>query len=291
MSYRDLRKAEKRLQDAEARLAKRGVDPWARWEREGRALAASWRAPTGSRWGDVGYNGQVLTDPGYGTDPALKAGHNTVVTLEEHQLVLEHMPLVKEWARRFAGRTRGTVYEDLVHIGQDELYKQLPRWDRTSGITFGAFVRKRVRGAMANYLDAERNQSMRNLSFTSFEDDEGRPADDFTWVKYPERDAKRYRGKQPKAGPSSYAVAASWRERGEAAEWCRETVTITEAVEQALATLTENQRAVYRARVMQDPPVEVSVLAKRLGVIERRIRALEARPREVVSVRLKEIGK
>jgi RNA polymerase sigma factor (sigma-70 family) len=303
MSYRDLRKAEEQLVEAEARLAKRGALPRRHLARRSHDLQQfdAWKAPISLAWrrGDVGYDGQVLADLAYGAaDPSVKPGHNRQITPEEHQLVLDHMKIVRKWAGRYARKTRGTVYNDLVALGQDVLYQQLSRWDRTKGFTFGAFVGQRVRGAMVNYL--ERDRDRKNLSIGGTPSDP-QPGDDdlgqaHGWAREAwksEADEKRYRGKKPKPGPSSYAAAASWRERSPDRNYFEREpgVSLAEAVERALEALTEKQREVYRARVLEHPPVEVSVLAKRMGVIERRIRALEARAREIVSDRLKEIGK
>jgi RNA polymerase sigma factor (sigma-70 family) len=355
MSYRDVRKAEKRLQDAEARLAKRGKlpDPFdldrtrvlrrnagrrlehvsyrqnyrevhAKLEADLRAsgravpdwVARRARGEESPDWRDIDWrddwlpplDGRVLADA-YNTDfwrergvdigtvnPAI--GHNRVVTPEEHQLVLDHMKIVHKWAGKYARKTRGTVYDDLVALGMDVLYEQLPRWDRTRGVKFGAFVKWRVKGEMVNYL--ERDRDRKNLSIGGTPSDP-QPGDDDLgqargWAREAwksEADDKRYRGKKPKPGPSSYAAAASWRERSPDRNYFEREpgVSLAEAVERALEALTEKQREVYRARVLEHPPVEVSVLAKRMGVIERRIRALEARAREIVSDRLKEIGK
>jgi RNA polymerase sigma factor (sigma-70 family) len=293
-TYASVREAAKLLAEVEARGYVRYTadDPRGTWVPNLTRRPDNWRAGTTPSWRQ--------DDVDYDAAPGAQPDHNSAVTPEEHQMVLDHMPLVWKWAGHYAGRTRGTVFDDLVHIGQDELYAQLPRWDRTRGFTFGAFVEKRVKGAMVNYLERDRDRN--NLSMTSFDAPDGSPADDFSWVKDDERDDKPYRGKKPKPGPSNYADATFWRRCNDAAaHWRRyseelgpnyrdpRTLSLADAIEQALATLTPNQREVYGARVMQDPPVEVSILAKRMGVSERRVRALEAKAQEKVSARLKEI--
>jgi RNA polymerase sigma factor (sigma-70 family) len=282
-TYAAVRKAAKQLAEVEARGYVRYTadDPRGTWRPNLTRRPDNWRAATTPSWRQ--------DDVDYDAAPGAQPGYNSAVTPEEHQLVLDHMPLVRKWAGHFAQRTRGTVFDDLVHIGQDELYAQLPRWDRTRGVKFGAFVEKRVKGAMVNYL--ERDRDRQNLSMSSAPADD----DDFSWAKDPERDDKPYRGKKPKPGPSNYAEAGFWRQRSRDLEHYyraspRPALSLAEAVEQALTTLTDKQREVYRSRVLEDPPVEVPALANRMGVTERRIRALEARARAIVSARLKDLG-
>lgn len=70
-------------------------------------------------------------------------------------LILAHMPLVRREARFIVilgSYNRSQVYEDLVGEGMLALVMAADRYDPMKGAKFSTFIRRRVPGAMRDYL-------------------------------------------------------------------------------------------------------------------------------------------
>jgi hypothetical protein len=100
-------------------------------------------------------------------------GHNHKLTDEEGQLVYKHLQLVRKYAKRRSSTifyekgfwtTDDALYSDLEEIGVRALEDAVRRYDPTRGVTFGAFARKRVGGAMDNYLQRDRVPTVGGLA-------------------------------------------------------------------------------------------------------------------------------
>ena len=65
-------------------------------------------------------------------------------------LIERHLPLVRAVARRFAHR--GESLEDLVQVGAVGLIKAVDRFDRSRGVTLGAYAAPTIAGEIRNHL-------------------------------------------------------------------------------------------------------------------------------------------
>lgn len=66
------------------------------------------------------------------------------------ELIERHLPLVRAVARRYAHR--GEPVEDLVQVGALGLIKAVDRFDRSRGVTLGAYAATAVEGEIRNHL-------------------------------------------------------------------------------------------------------------------------------------------
>ena len=76
-------------------------------------------------------------------------------TADPHELVLDHMELVRATAREFASRVpRHVGIDDLISAGTTGLVQAANAWNADRGVPFEGFARQRVRGAMIDELRA-----------------------------------------------------------------------------------------------------------------------------------------
>lgn len=74
---------------------------------------------------------------------------------DPHDLVLDHMDLVRATAREFAARVpRHVGIDDLISAGTTGLVQAAKAWNADRGVPFEGFARQRVRGAMIDELRA-----------------------------------------------------------------------------------------------------------------------------------------
>jgi RNA polymerase sigma factor for flagellar operon FliA len=72
---------------------------------------------------------------------------------EEDELAIQYLPAVKAMAFRLKERLPSSVdYMDLSAIGTEELIKLARRYDRSINDSFWGYAKKRVYGAMLDYL-------------------------------------------------------------------------------------------------------------------------------------------
>jgi DNA-directed RNA polymerase specialized sigma subunit len=215
---------------------------------------------------------------GYPLKPSQGSGHNWELTDEERKLVTDHLPLVTaEAVKRASTITNlagGTVLDEellseLEAIGLQVLEDQIRRWDRTRGVTFGAFVRKYVAGAMDNFFrdnpDRTRRASSNDAAREMWKSEahgrrtkQNRRSTGARMAKTYVESAVRHSGWRIKANP---------------------TTGLREDLDCAKAQLTRNQRVVYEGRVESEPQRTRGALAKELGVSEPRITFLEKKAR------------
>jgi RNA polymerase sigma factor (sigma-70 family) len=237
----------------------------------------------------------------------VRSGHNRGLTQEESKLITDYQPLVRSLAVRRASVINnlagGTAldHELLAHlenIGMEVLIERAPQWDRARGWTFGAFVRARVAGAMDNYLSRNRIRTERlgddaidkyltgkqiGLRAARSPDD---PREQEKWENLKWEDLKPTKGKRTstrRRKGKSYVETAPKRQRARLIKANPD--AFAPKLAEALAQLSPNQRAVYEGRVIADPPLLVSELARRLKVSPPRITHLEKRACE----RMKEL--
>jgi RNA polymerase sigma factor (sigma-70 family) len=194
-------------------------------------------------------------------------GHNRPLPENAGELIYKHLPLVRRLAKERATTvsSRGyevndTLFSDLEEVGVRALEAALEHFDPTRGITFGVFVRKRVAGAMDNYLARERIRTINGNGISMGYDfsvtDDGRTA------KPPKRNRASTGGYREKAYISTSVRPANSPSRLIAANRSG----FDQVMEAALAKLNARQREVYRGRVLSDPPVSRSMLAAKLGI-------------------------
>jgi RNA polymerase sigma factor (sigma-70 family) len=200
-------------------------------------------------------------------DTPLPDGHNRRLPENAGELIYRHLPLVRRLAKERVTTVSSRGYEindtissDLEEVGFRALEGALEHFDPTRGIAFGAFVRKRVAGAMDNWLARERIRTINGNGISMGYDfsvtDDGRTA------KPPKRNRASTGGYREKAYISTSVRPASSPSRLIAANRSG----FDQVMEAALAKLNARQREVYRGRVLSDPPASRSVLAAKLGI-------------------------
>jgi hypothetical protein len=214
---------------------------------------------------------------GYPLKPQQGSGHNWELTDEECKLVTDHLPLVRAEAVKRASTVTnlagGTDLDDellseLEAIGLQVMEDQIRRWDRTRGVTFGAFARKYVAGAMDNFFRDQPDRARRATS-----NDAAREM----WKS--EAHGRRTKQNRRSTGArmaKSYVEGAArhsvWRIKAGS-------TGLREDLDWAKAQLTRNQRVVYEGRVESEPQRTRAALAQELGVREPRITFLEKKAR------------
>jgi DNA-directed RNA polymerase specialized sigma subunit len=232
--------------------------------------------------------GYPCDDNGLPLKSSQGSGHNWELTDEERKLITDHEPLVKAEAVKRASTITdlagGTVLDDellseLEAIGLQVLEDQIRRWDRTRGVTFGAFVRKAVAGAMDNFF---RDQPDRTRRATS--NDAAREM----WKSEAHgRRTKQNRSSTGARKAKSYVESAV---RHSVRLIKARPTAFNEDLDWALAQLTRNQRIVYEGRVRSEPQRTRAALAAELGVSEPRITALEKKANHLVAKLLSKRG-
>jgi hypothetical protein len=214
-------------------------------------------------------------------DGDIPDGHNVRLTAEESELVWKHLPLVRKHASRLARHSRGgfgrhgkLTFGFAKSHGTQILQEQVRRWDRTRGVTFGKFVEKRVEGAMKDYID--RMPKTEHLDTT--EENYGMLRDNARERERWEVDGRTWRRK--KAREIQYAAHSA-------------PVTVPRllirrngpdpALRAAIERLNPKQRRVYEGRVLTNPPVPRSQLAREIDEYETNIPRIERQAREKVA--------
>jgi RNA polymerase sigma factor (sigma-70 family) len=200
-------------------------------------------------------------------DTPLPHGHNRHLPENARELIYKHLPLVRRLAKERATTvsSRGyevndTLFSDLEEVGFRALEAAFEHFDPTRGITFGVFVRKRVAGAMDNYLARERIRTINGNAISMGNDFS--VADDGRTAEPPKRHRTSTGGYREPAYISDSVRPANSPSRLIAANRSG----FDQVMKAALEKLNPRQREVYRGRVLSDPPVPRSVLAAKLGI-------------------------
>jgi RNA polymerase sigma factor (sigma-70 family) len=226
-------------------------------------------------------------------NPPLPDGDNVRPPPNAGEMIYEHLPLVRRLARERASRVfdgKGflavddSLLSDLENVGMQVLEDAVHRFDPTRGVTFGAFVRKRLAGAMDDWLKDERIRFINGAYDMALD---GAPvADDRSSSNAP----KRYRTSTGGHRETPYiSTSARPVRRPDAVSTTRLIRKgVGQEIEAALERLNSRQREVYRGRVLSDPPVPRSVLAMKLGIRdERQIPRIEKQARRKMANFLK----
>jgi RNA polymerase sigma factor for flagellar operon FliA len=83
----------------------------------------------------------------------IQTGYDADLKHKEDELALQYLPAVKAMAFRLKERLPSSVdFSDLAAIGTEELIKLARRYDETLNDNFWGYAKKRVYGAMLDYL-------------------------------------------------------------------------------------------------------------------------------------------
>jgi hypothetical protein len=209
-------------------------------------------------------------------DTALPDGDNHRPPPNAGEMIWGHLPLVRKLAKARAGCNH-SVLDALDAVGMDVLEKEVNRFDPTRGVTFGAFLRKRLAGAMDDWLKYKRVHTVGGAAVTFMDDGGG-------WVPkgsgYVTANAPKRRRTSTGGYRERAYVETAVQPMGGPRLIPADRLSFEQAMEAALGRLNSRQREVYRGRVLSDPQVPRSVLASRLGIRdERQIPRIEAQAR------------
>jgi RNA polymerase sigma factor (sigma-70 family) len=197
-------------------------------------------------------------------DTPLPDGDNRRPPPNAGEMIFNHLLLVRKYARRRASTVydeKGwqalddSLFSDLENVGMEALEAAVHRFDPTRGVTFGAFVRQRVAGAMDDWLNHKR------IRYAT--DGYAARAMEGKWAT---SDApKRHRTSTGAYRERVYTEMAV-QPRGAARLIPAHRLSFDQTMEAALEKLNPRQREVYRGRVLSDPPIPRAVLAATLGI-------------------------
>jgi Sigma-70 region 2 len=208
------------------------------------------------------------------------------LSAQQTKLVSDHVPLFKSIARQFAGK-RDWLRDDLETHGMEKLVSLVRDYDSTRGVTFGAFAKRRLMGAMRDYLkNHPRTISIEPEQIDIALRDKTR--------KLPKQKSDGVQTKHWSMGDKrldklSDGKSALWqrdRERYASSYWDRKELDkqtarfvtaggiikrygepcIPEYLKGPLEKLKHKQRVVYIGTVLTDPPVTRYRLALELGI-------------------------
>jgi RNA polymerase sigma factor (sigma-70 family) len=240
-----------------------------------------------NEWGDE-IKRQYADHPTLGPIIAKRArAHNEPpshgpLTETQRDLVQEHLPLVRSLAGK---RSYGShvLYNELVTFGIEFLTDLVRQYDPNRGVTFGAFAKPRLMGAMRDYVK-HRPKTEHGLSEDAVEaitHKSGRKgakrspdnADNKRWSKADAQtvDYLRAVGDYRVSAPQDdvrrkhvETMIGRFLEEGGTVK--RKTPPLNEQLEKVIGRLNQRQQMVYRERVLKEPPTPIAQLARRLGI-------------------------
>lgn len=199
----------------------------------------------------------------------LPAGHNSHSRFndDDREQIIRYLPLIRSYAASRATsivNARGDTWMDegtfaqLEALGLRVLEDELRKcdddgnriFDPTQGVTFGAYVKKRLAGEMDNWLTRKR---IRTVPFNDLG-----PSKSL---------AEAVTGTRRQAmGPASATHPAN--EPAGGVRLLRGGETVGDSIKAALATLNPKQRIVWEGRECCDPPRTRPDLARELGIAD-----------------------
>jgi RNA polymerase sigma factor (sigma-70 family) len=180
-------------------------------------------------------------------DTPIPEGHNHQLPTDAGQLIAGQLELVRRLAIQRA-RGNDSLVDDLEEVGRRALEDAARRFDPTRGVPFGAFARQTVRWEMDRWLKRVRIPCVGGLGLDMALNGQ-RVADDRRTSKAVKRRRKEVQYITTAVQRPPRLIAAN-----------------RSAMEASLAKLNPKQRAVYRGRMLTDPPVTAQELAKRLRI-------------------------
>jgi RNA polymerase sigma factor (sigma-70 family) len=228
-----------------------------------------------------------------------RSGHNRRLTQEQSKLIANHLPLVKKLAHQRASQG-GRVLDDalldeLEGIGFQVLEDQICRWDSSRGVSFGAFVKERLAGAMHNHLSRNRvkTESLDDDAINKYRMSEqfglraacspDDPREKWKW----EADRTRTKDNRTSTGGRKVKSYAESPARHPLRLIKKNSAARDAALVAALEQLTPNERVVFEGRLLANPQVSLGELAAKLDVERSRIVALEKSARRRMGELLK----
>jgi RNA polymerase sigma factor (sigma-70 family) len=186
-------------------------------------------------------------------DTPIPEGDNRNLPPEAGELISSQLELVRWLAiQRAAGND--SLVDDLDEVGRRALEDAARRFDPTRGVPFGAFARQTVRWAMDGWLSRGRFRTQVI----------GGGGYDMNVQATPDARRSSSRAKRRRANTGGFKEVQYISRPVQRPP--RLIAANRSAHEAALAKLNPKQRAVYRGRMIADPPVSAQELAKRLRI-------------------------
>jgi RNA polymerase sigma factor (sigma-70 family) len=185
------------------------------------------------------------------------------------ELVFNHLPLIRSLASSVAGQN-DTLFSELELLGVAVLEEQARKFDPSRGVTFGAYARHRLRGAMIDYA---RSHCGCSIAVGGPDEIEAvcRPKPARRPTSEPERSfvERDIRTPSHAKGNDYAAIVLQYLKAGGVVRHSRKQPPADmAAIEDALLKLNRRQQVVYRGRVLADPPLSRAILARQLGIAD-----------------------
>ena len=181
----------------------------------------------------------------------------------QKKLVIKYDPLLQSAARK---RAKGddALLAHLLQVGGRVFDEGIQKFDAARGVTFGAFIGKRLDGAMKDAVRALRPEVRMGSedeikTLNKAEADRSRQSATSTAPK-------RHRTSTGGYETTSYIDRESRRSSAQRPRLVTNRGSVGADVEAALARLNERQRTVYVGRVLTDPPVPRTEIARKLAI-------------------------
>jgi RNA polymerase sporulation-specific sigma factor len=175
------------------------------------------------------------------------------LTAAQARMVTTHLKLARNYAGKYAFGDQG-LFAALDDLGVRTLMEQARKYDPHRGVTFGAYAQHRVRGAMLDYLKLNHGREIAV----------GGP-DEVMWAKRPANDRLTVDYEEPRERDARNEKRRANR-RGRAP--VRKPIGAIAEIERVLPKLNRKQQAVYRGRVLTEPPLSRADLAHQLGITD-----------------------
>jgi len=177
------------------------------------------------------------------------------LTAKQQKLVANNQGDVRKFAEYFA-RGDEVLAAELEALGLSVLEELAPRYDPTRGATFRTFASRRLRGAMIDHINENKNRTVAvgdaqevDLASLYYKTQRGPK----TWA---EENNKRGRVRHQRGGTVKI-LSSSGRSLPSG------DMTLINTL---LLKLNPKQRAVYRDMVLTEPPLSRAAIARKLGI-------------------------
>jgi RNA polymerase sigma factor (sigma-70 family) len=199
----------------------------------------------------------LMTDDDCEGPPLLSSG--------QMKLVIDYEPLLQSTARKIA-KTNAALLPHLLQVGGRVLDEGVREFDAGRGVTFGAFIGKRLHGAMIDEIQALRPE----VGMGSEDEIEvlNKAEADHSRQSANSNAPKRHRTSTGGYESTSYVEREGRRSSAQRPRLVTNRASVGADVKAALARLKPKLRDAYQMWVLDDPRLPRSEVAKRLGVHE-----------------------
>ena len=203
-----------------------------------------------------------------------KAEWEPPLSAERAKLVADHMQLVRKYAGDIA-RGNDVLFSELEVLGLYQLEKSARQYDELRGVTFGAYARKRLRGAMLDHAVLNRNRVLAVGGIKEIDEKiaiVSRPGSPSRAVPIASDDI-RFRESPPDVRPPTHAretdsssLVLEYLKGGGAVRHSRKQPAANMAdIEKLVLKLNHRQRTVYQDMVLTDPPLSRAEVARKIN--------------------------